>query len=133
MASMISAATVVARRPAPGVAGVPVLDGVAEEHPLGLEATLHGQRHAVATEDVDLDVVPDGLAVDQQPVHVEDGRVDRHRRPRQLRMFTARDTTRATVRSDARDCTIMRIFAHGVSGMVSVGLNAVALVNDVKR
>jgi hypothetical protein len=32
----------------------------------------------VAAEDVDLDLVPDGLTVDQQPVHVEDGRADPH-------------------------------------------------------
>ena len=51
----------------------------------------------------------------------------------QLRMFTARETTSATVNSDASDCTMKRILAHGVSGMVSVGLKAVALVNDVKR
>ena len=48
-----------------------------------------------------------------------------------MRMFTALDTTRATVSSDARDCTMKRIFAQGVSGMVSVGLNAVAFVNEV--
>jgi hypothetical protein len=46
-------------------------------------------------------------------------------------MFTARETTTATVTSEARDCSIMSSFAHPVSGMVSVGLNAVALVNDV--
>jgi hypothetical protein len=49
----------------------------------------------------------------------------------QLRMFTARETTTATVKSDARDCSVMRSLAHGVSGMVSVGLKAVALVKDV--
>ncbi len=68
-----------ARGAAPGIAGVPVLDGVAEEHPLGLEAPLDGEGHTVAAEDLDLDVVPDGLAVDEQAVHVEDGRLDRHR------------------------------------------------------
>ena len=88
----------------------------------------------MTTEDVDLDLVPDRLAVDQQPVHVEDGRLDPHRAgTAQLRMFTARDTTRATVNSDASDWTMKSILAHGVSGMVSVGLKAVALVNDVKR
>ena len=49
----------------------------------------------------------------------------------QLRMFTALDITNATVRSDANDCTIINNFAQAVSGIVSVGLNAVALVNDV--
>ncbi len=50
-----------------------------------------------------------------------------------FKMFTARDTTRATVSSDARDCSIISSFAVADSGMVSVGLNAVALVNDVYR
>jgi len=48
----------------------------------------------------------------------------------QLRMLTAREITRATVSSEASDCSIISSFAHGVSGMVSVGLNAVALVNE---
>ena len=46
----------------------------------------------------------------------------------QLRMFTARDATTATVRSEAVDCTPMSSFAIAVRGIVSVGLNAVALV-----
>jgi hypothetical protein len=46
-------------------------------------------------------------------------------------MFTALDITSATVRSDANDCTIINNLAQAVSGIVSVGLNAVALVNDV--
>jgi hypothetical protein len=49
----------------------------------------------------------------------------------QPRIFTARETTTATVTSAARDCSIMRNLAQAVSGIVSVGLNAVALVNDV--
>jgi hypothetical protein len=48
-------------------------------------------------------------------------------------MLTAREITRATVNSDASDWTIISSLAHGVSGMVSVGLNAVALVNEVYR
>jgi hypothetical protein len=48
-------------------------------------------------------------------------------------MFTARDTTSATVNSDANDWIMKSNFAHGVRGIVSVGLKAVALVNDVKR
>ena len=39
----------------------------------------------------------------------------------------------ATVTSEASDCRAISDFAEGVSGMVSVGLNAVALVNDVYR
>jgi hypothetical protein len=46
-------------------------------------------------------------------------------------MLTARDTTTATVTNEAKDWTIISSFAQAVSGMVSVGLNAVALVNDV--
>ena len=46
------------------------------------------------------------------------------------RMLTARDTTSATVSSEASDWTIIRSFAQGVSGIVSVGLNAVTLVKD---
>lgn len=46
-------------------------------------------------------------------------------------MLTARDTTTATVTKEASDCSIISNFAQAVSGIVSVGLNAVALVNDV--
>lgn len=49
----------------------------------------------------------------------------------QFRIFTARETTTATVTSEARDCSIINTFAQGVSGIVSVGLNAVAFVKDV--
>ena len=41
--------------------------------------------------------------------------------------------TTATVTNEARDCNIISNFAHTVSGIVSVGLKAVALVNDVYR
>jgi len=51
----------------------------------------------------------------------------------QFRMLTARETTTATVTREARDWNIISSFAQSVSGMVSVGLNAVALVNDVYR
>jgi len=43
--------------------------------------------------------------------------------------LTARAATSATVKSEASDCTAISIFADCVSGIVSVGLNAVALVN----
>ena len=49
----------------------------------------------------------------------------------QARMLTARETTSATVSSDAVDWSVISAFAESVSGIVSVGLNAVALVNDV--
>ena len=42
----------------------------------------------------------------------------------------ARATTRATVTSEIAACSIMVNLAHRDSGIVSVGLNAVELVND---
>lgn len=50
-----------------------------------------------------------------------------------FRMFTARETTSATVSNETTDCSVISDLAAGVNGMVSVGLNAVALVNDVYR
>ncbi len=47
-----------------------------------------------------------------------------------FRMFTARAMTRATVTSDTADWNSIAIFAQRDSGSTSVGLNAVALVND---
>lgn len=55
----------------------------------------------------------------------------RRRPAHQLKMFTALEMTMATVSNDARDWTIINSFAHAVSGIVSVGLNAVAFVNEV--
>jgi hypothetical protein len=46
-------------------------------------------------------------------------------------MLTAREMTSDTVKSDANDWIIIRNFAQAVSGIVSVGLKAVALVNEV--
>ncbi len=48
-------------------------------------------------------------------------------------MLTARATTRPMVTSAAADWTSISIFAVGVRGIVSVGLKAVALVNDVYK
>jgi hypothetical protein len=48
-----------------------------------------------------------------------------------VRMLTARANTIPSVSSEAPDCTSIISFAGGLSGIVSVGLNAVALVNDV--
>ena len=47
-----------------------------------------------------------------------------------LRMFTARAMTRPTVISDTADWIIIIILAQWENGKVSVGLNAVALVNE---
>ena len=46
------------------------------------------------------------------------------------RIFTARAATKAIVSSEASACTAINALAHGVSGIVSVGLNAVAFVNE---
>ena len=53
------------------------------------------------------------------------------RRGCHARMLIARAKTMPSVTSDAPDCTSIIIFAAGLSGIVSVGLNADALVNDV--
>jgi len=45
-------------------------------------------------------------------------------------MLTARAITSAPTASDTADWTSMVSFAHLASGMTSVGLNAVAFVND---
>ena len=50
-----------------------------------------------------------------------------------LRMLMARAMTNATVARDTADCVSMAILAYLVIGIVSVGLNAVALVNDRYR
>jgi len=50
-----------------------------------------------------------------------------------LRMLTARAMTSAPMASDTEDCTSMVSFAHLANGITSVGLNAVALVNDRYR
>ena len=44
-------------------------------------------------------------------------------------MLTARATTRATVTIETVAWTVMPIFAHRDSGIVSVGLNAAAFVS----
>jgi hypothetical protein len=44
-------------------------------------------------------------------------------------MFIARAPTATTVISEMMLCTVINIFARGVSGMTSVGLNAAAVLN----
>jgi len=51
----------------------------------------------------------------------------------QARIFTALAATRATVSRDTIASAIMSTFARAVSGIVSVGEKAVALVNDRNR
>ena len=48
----------------------------------------------------------------------------------QLRTLTARAMTSTAISNDTADCTSMSIFAHRDIGITSVGLNAVALVNE---
>ena len=48
--------------------------------------------------------------------------------PASLRTFTARATTSATTTIDTKVCRVIAPLAHRVIGIVSVGLNAVALV-----
>ena len=58
----------------PRVQPVPVRGDLVHEHALGRAAALDGQRDAETAEDLDLGLVPEDLGVDEQPVHVEDGR-----------------------------------------------------------
>ena len=48
-------------------------------------------------------------------------------------MFTARATTSTTAVSDTADCAIIVTFVQRAYGITSVGLNAVAFVNDRYR
>jgi len=71
----------------PRVAVVPVGDRLVHEHALGLAARLDAEGHPEVAEHLDLGLVPEGLGVDEEAVHVEDGRAEagtarRHRRPR---------------------------------------------------
>ena len=51
----------------------------------------------------------------------------------QARMLTALAITTTPRASDTADCTAIVSLAHRASGITSVGLNAVALVNDSYR
>ncbi len=55
---------------------------------------------------------------------------DGARQDRYRRMFTARAITSATVPNDTSDCDSISNLAQRLRGSVSVGLNAIALVND---
>jgi hypothetical protein len=46
-------------------------------------------------------------------------------------MFTARAATSSTVVAEIADSASISIFARRVSGIASVGLNAIALVNEM--
>jgi hypothetical protein len=47
-----------------------------------------------------------------------------------LRMLTARAATSPTVRNDAIDSISIRLLMRTLSGIASVGLNALAFVNE---
>ena len=49
------------------------------------------------------------------------------------RQLTARAATRVIVNKEMADCTNINILAKWVSGITSVGLNAVAFVNATYR
>jgi hypothetical protein len=46
-------------------------------------------------------------------------------------MFTARAATKSTVIAEIADSASIIIFTRRVSGIASVGLNAIALVNEM--
>jgi hypothetical protein len=48
-------------------------------------------------------------------------------------MFTARATTSRTVTDDTVASVSIKLFANRVSGIVSVGLNAIELVKETYR
>lgn len=52
---------------------------------------------------------------------------------RYLKMFTARAVTSSTVRDEADDSASMSSFARRLSGIASVGLNAIEFVNETYR
>ena len=54
-------------------------------------------------------------------------------RERSQRTFTARAAITATVRSAIADWIPISVFVRALSGIVSVGLNAVAAVNETNR
>ena len=50
-----------------------------DEHALGCAAVPGGQRYTETAQDLDLGLVPENLGVDEEPVHVEDGRAEPRR------------------------------------------------------
>ena len=61
-------------RAGPGVEAEPVLGHLVHEHALGRAAAVDGEADAEAAEYLDLGLVPEDLRIDEEPVHVEDGR-----------------------------------------------------------
>ena len=58
----------------PRVQPVPVRGDLVHEHALGRAAAFDGEGDAETTQDLDFGLVPEDLGVDEEPVHVEDGR-----------------------------------------------------------
>jgi hypothetical protein len=73
------------------------------------------------------------LLTDAADLGFQLGRVHRGDLAQPVRMFTARATTSPTVTSEVRAWALISHLAMGVSGIVSVGLNAVALVKETYR
>jgi len=55
---------------------VPVFGDFSDEHPLGRADGARGKGDAQPAEDLEFGLVPEDLRVDEQPVHIEDGRVE---------------------------------------------------------
>lgn len=112
---------------------------VADDHPL--QASEVGMQ--IVAEPVQRDV--DDGRVERGPCRTRNGsgqhplagRILQAKLPRlrgharYLKMLTARATTSATVTSEITDCNSMVNLAQRVSGITSVGLNAVAFVKEV--
>ena len=57
--------------PVPGSLLVPVIDHLLDAHAPGIAELLVGQRHADAREDIELNLTPHRLGVDEHAVHIE--------------------------------------------------------------
>jgi hypothetical protein len=100
-------------------AGGAVNEGVGVSVPTSTSAYSHGYTRVEKR---------DTLRMASRPSPVGDGRPCRP-----YRMLTARETIRPIVSSETTDWTPMITLAIGVSGIVSVGENAVLLVSDTYR
>ena len=87
---------------------------------------------AVARRDV-IDEHPgrlDHVVVDGDQLRVLGKHATSLERPGYFRMLTARAMTSATVITEITDCVSIVSFAQRVMGITSVGLNAIAFVNE---
>ena len=77
--------------------------------------------------------VEHGLGPECWPWANERSALPERKKSFQFRMLTALAATSASVSSEIPDSAIIKSFARSDSGMVSVGENAVALVNERYR